>query len=132
MKSLFFLAIPIFAGFESVIAVVLTGMFFMALPMALEQHQFQPELLGGVCLITGVLMGPRGFFGSLGDMSSKLRKTVRRDGMRALLIRPRIPRTLLAFRDRRGTRELTKLRGSDEGTPWQASAGSQLQRAAIH
>jgi branched-chain amino acid transport system permease protein len=119
MKSLFFLAIPIFAGFESVIAVVLTGMFFMALPMALEQHHFQPELLGGVCLLLGVLMGPRGFFGSLGDTARKMRRTFAREGLRGFVIRPRLPRNVLAFRDRRGTRELSKLRGSDEGTPWQ-------------
>jgi ABC-type branched-subunit amino acid transport system permease subunit len=121
MKSLFFLAIPIFAGFESVIAVVGTGMLFMALPMALEQHHFQPELLGGVCLLLGVLMGPRGFFGSLGDMSVKLRKTVAREGLRGLVVvRPRVPRTLIGLRDRRATRELIKTRGADV-TLWDRS-----------
>jgi ABC-type branched-subunit amino acid transport system permease subunit len=101
MQSLFYLAIPVFAGFESVIAVMLTGMFFMALPMALEQYNFQPQLLGGVCLILGVLMGPRGFFGSLADIVAKVRRTVARDGLRGLLVRPRAPRLALAIRERR-------------------------------
>jgi len=118
MQSLFYLAIPVFAGFESVIAVMLTGMFFMALPMALEQYNFQPQLLGGTCLILGVLMGPRGFFGSLGDMTKKVRRTVAREGLSGLMIRPRLPRGVLGFRDRRGNLELSKLRGSDEDTPW--------------
>jgi ABC-type branched-subunit amino acid transport system permease subunit len=131
MQSLFYLAIPVFAGFESVIAVVLTGMFFMALPMALEQHHFQPELLGGVCLIAGVLMGPRGVFGSLGDLGRKWRATVAREGVRGLVVQPRVPRALLAHRDRRGTRELTKLRGSDEGTPWQEAPGNSRLRTIV-
>jgi ABC-type branched-subunit amino acid transport system permease subunit len=126
MQSLFYLAIPVFAGFESVMAVMLTGMFFMALPMALEQYNFQPQLLGGVCLILGVLMGPRGFFGSLGDMTKKVRRTVAREGLSGLMIRPRLPRGVLAFRDRRGNRELSKLRGSDDDTPW----GRRAQTAA--
>jgi hypothetical protein len=66
-------------------------------------------------------------------MSVKLRKTVAREGLRGLVVvRPRVPRGLLAFRDRRGTRELTKLRGSDEGTPWQGAPTQSRLRASIH
>jgi hypothetical protein len=99
MQSLFYLAIPVFAGFDSILMVVVTGMFFMALPMALEQRHFQPMLLGGVALLLGVFLGPRGASGFLHDLSWRVRKAFRSEGLvgaaRASLPElPRAPRLL--------------------------------------
>jgi ABC-type branched-subunit amino acid transport system permease subunit len=109
MQSLFYLAIPIFAGFDSILAVVLTGMFFMALPMALEQRHFQPMLLGGVALLFGVFLGPRGASGFVHDFSRRVRRSYRSDGVggvaRGLVPRrPRFPRVLPDVAARRAYR----------------------------
>ncbi|HEX3827855.1 MAG TPA: branched-chain amino acid ABC transporter permease [Sporichthyaceae bacterium] len=94
MESLFYLAIPVLAGFDSIPTVFVTAMVFMTLPMALEQYHFQPLLLGGVALLIGVVLGPRGFGGFTVDLAARLRKAWAADGARGLLklvARPRRP-----------------------------------------
>jgi branched-chain amino acid transport system permease protein len=97
MESLVFLAIPVFAGFDSVPVVFMTGMFFMALPMALEQYHFQPMLLGGVALMISVLLGPRGITGFGQDLMVSLRSAWAADGpigVLKMIARPSRPRWL--------------------------------------
>lgn len=114
MESLFFLAIPVLAGFESIVGVVITGMIFMALPMALVDWNidFQPLLLGGVALFVGVLAGPRGINGFLKDRIARTRSTLATDGIRGL--RPRLPSLAVLRRltNRDTGREYRALRGS--------------------
>jgi branched-chain amino acid transport system permease protein len=115
MQSLFFLAIPVFAGFDSVPAVFITGMFFMALPMSLEQYHFQPLLLGGVALMAGVFLGPRGISGFTDDLVHKSRRIWATDGPRGLLrmlARPRKPNWLRPP-DRRAARAYKALRAEE-------------------
>jgi ABC-type branched-subunit amino acid transport system permease subunit len=106
MESLFFLAIPVLAGFESIVGVVIIGMVFMALPMALAQWNldFQPSLLGGGALFVGVLAGPRGIHGFFSDRIVKARQRLGAEGLRGL--RPRMP-SLTGLR-RRGGREAAR------------------------
>lgn len=115
MQSLFFLAIPVFAGFESVPVVFVTGMFFMALPMALEQFQFQPLLLGGLALLAGVFMGPRGITGFVHDKVGKIRRVFAADGLAGLLkmiVRPSRP-TWMRMPDRELRRAYKVLRAEE-------------------
>jgi ABC-type branched-subunit amino acid transport system permease subunit len=115
MQSLFYLAVPVFAGFDSVLAVYLTGMFFMALPMAMEQYHFQPLLLGGSGLLAGVVMGPRGVSGFAADTAARLRKAWASGGARGLLkilARPSRPRWM-RMPDRSGAAAYKALRAEE-------------------
>jgi ABC-type branched-subunit amino acid transport system permease subunit len=123
MQSLFYLAIPVFAGFDSVPAVFVTGMFFMALPMALEQYHFQPLLLGGVALMAGVFLGPRGISGFSADLVQRVRHILATSGPRGLLrliARPRKP-SWLHRPDRAGAQSYKKLRAEDSGADFWSS-----------
>jgi branched-chain amino acid transport system permease protein len=122
MQSLFYLAIPILAGFESVTAVVLTGMVFMALPMALVQwgQSPQPLLLGGFALLVGVLIGPRGLGGALRTMATWVRRTVAAEGPRGLVRRrPRLRRHRLHLRpDAEAARAYRRMRAEPDPPLW--------------
>jgi hypothetical protein len=74
----------VLAGFESVTGVVVTGVVFMALPMALGQWGYSPQplLLGGFALLVGVLMGLRGLGGVFRTFVSWVRRTVAAEGAR--------------------------------------------------
>jgi ABC-type branched-subunit amino acid transport system permease subunit len=67
-KSLFYLSVPIFAGFESIVAVVAVACLFQMLPQILLSWKIPPELIGGVGLLLGVLAGPRGMGGAILDV----------------------------------------------------------------
>src|SRR5882757_473063 len=67
-NSLFYLSVPILAGFESIMATVGVAIFFQMLPQALLSLKINPQLLGGIGLTVGVLAGPRGMGGSLIDL----------------------------------------------------------------
>jgi ABC-type branched-subunit amino acid transport system permease subunit len=120
MQSLFYLAIPVLAGFDSVPTVFMTGMVFMAMPMALEQYHFQPLLLGGTALLFGVLMGPRGLSGFTADLLTKGRKALTAGGIRGLfrlLVRPRRPNWLRPA-DRTSARAYKALREEPTADCW--------------
>lgn len=67
-NSLFYLSVPILAGFESLMAVVGVAVFFQLLPQILLDLKINVYLLGGLGLAAGVLAGPRGAGGAVIDM----------------------------------------------------------------
>jgi hypothetical protein len=67
-NSLFYLSVPILAGFESIVAVVGVAVFFQLLPQILLSWNINPQLLGGIGLTFGVLAGPRGAGGAIIDL----------------------------------------------------------------
>jgi ABC-type branched-subunit amino acid transport system permease subunit len=69
-NSLFYLSIPIMAGFESLMAVLGVAMLFRLLPIFLADHgmNLNSYLLGGLGLAVGILLGPRGAGGFIADI----------------------------------------------------------------
>jgi ABC-type branched-subunit amino acid transport system permease subunit len=62
-QSLFYLAIPVVAGFESLTSVVLVAAAFTMIPHAIESLHISTFVLGGIGLILGTSVGPRGLGG---------------------------------------------------------------------
>lgn len=77
-NSLFYLSVPILAGFESIVAVVGVAVFFQLLPQILLSWKINPQLLGGIGLTLGVLAGPRGAGGAIIDMFDPRARAKRR------------------------------------------------------
>jgi ABC-type branched-subunit amino acid transport system permease subunit len=67
LNSLFYLAIPVLAGFQSLFGVVLVAAVFGLAPQALEPFRISPLLLGGVGLLLGTLAGRAGVSGLISD-----------------------------------------------------------------
>lgn len=67
--SLFLLAVPVTAGSESLIAVVVVAFAFTMLPAGLEEVglRLSPNIVGGVGLLTGTYIGARGIGGAILD-----------------------------------------------------------------
>jgi ABC-type branched-subunit amino acid transport system permease subunit len=63
LNSLFYLAIPVLAGFESLFGVILVAVGFGLAPQALEPFRISPLLLGGLGLYGGTLAGRSGISG---------------------------------------------------------------------
>jgi branched-subunit amino acid ABC-type transport system permease component len=68
IPSLLFLAVPVTAGFESLLAVVVVAFVFTMTPQALESLGTSPFLIGGIGLVAGTLVGPRGLGGYVLDL----------------------------------------------------------------
>jgi ABC-type branched-subunit amino acid transport system permease subunit len=68
IPSLFLLAIPVTAGYESLMAVVVVALVFTLLPHAIQAVHLSPFVVGGIGLIAGTLIGPRGFGGAFLDL----------------------------------------------------------------
>jgi ABC-type branched-subunit amino acid transport system permease subunit len=120
MESLFYLAIPVLAGFDSIPTVFVTAMIFMTIPMALEQYHFQPLLLGGVALLMGVTLGPRGVSGFLSDLASHSRRAWAAEGpagLVKLIGRPQRP-GWLRLPDRDAARSYKALRDEESTGAW--------------
>ena len=66
-NSLFYLSVPILAGFESLMATVVVAVTFQLLPQIFLDLKINPYLLGGIGLAAGVLAGPRGAGGFVMD-----------------------------------------------------------------
>lgn len=62
-QSLFYLAIPVLAGFESLWAVVTVAMVFSVVPQIFEAVKLSPSLLAGGALMVGLMLGRRGIGG---------------------------------------------------------------------
>jgi len=79
--SLAYLAIPILAGFESLLAVVAITLVFQILPIALEGVNVSAPLLGGIGLVVGTSLGARGLGGEILDrVRAFRRRTWRSEG----------------------------------------------------
>jgi branched-chain amino acid transport system permease protein len=67
--SLFLLAVPVTAGSESLIAVIVVAFAFTMLPAGLEEMSLRlsPNIVGGVGLLTGTYIGARGIGGYVLD-----------------------------------------------------------------
>lgn len=64
-SSLLYLAIPVVAGFDSLLGVVGVAIFFVLAPQLLEALHIAPEILAGVALTFGILLGRRGVAGAI-------------------------------------------------------------------
>jgi branched-chain amino acid transport system permease protein len=68
VQSLFYLAVPVTAGFGSLLGVVMVAFVFTMVPHALESTvRISPLLLGGAGLMLGTYAGPGGFGGVVLD-----------------------------------------------------------------
>ncbi|MGH8992624.1 MAG: branched-chain amino acid ABC transporter permease [Acidimicrobiia bacterium] len=67
--SLFLLAVPVTAGSESLISVILVAFAFTLLPAGLEEMHLRmsPNIVGGLGLLTGTYIGARGIGGAVLD-----------------------------------------------------------------
>ena len=67
--SLFLLAVPVTAGSESLISVIIVAFAFTMLPAGLEELglRLSPNIVGGVGLLTGTYIGARGIGGAVLD-----------------------------------------------------------------
>lgn len=63
LASLFLLAIPVVAGFQSLLATVLVAFSFTMIPQAVESWHLSTFIVGGVGLVAGTLVGPAGMAG---------------------------------------------------------------------
>src|SRR5581483_4006725 len=63
INSLVYLAIPVLAGFRSLVAVAVVAMVFSVAPQAFEHLHISPLLLGAIGLLSGTLTGPTGVSG---------------------------------------------------------------------
>jgi ABC-type branched-subunit amino acid transport system permease subunit len=73
-NSLFYVAIPVLAGCESLMTVAGLAILFTLLPQVFLDAGLNVYLLGGVGLAVGVLLGPRGLGGALADLFERARR----------------------------------------------------------
>ncbi|MGH8999543.1 MAG: ATP-binding cassette domain-containing protein [Acidimicrobiia bacterium] len=66
-NSLFYLAIPVLAGFRSLVGLAALAMVFLLVPQALESYGVSPFALGGLGLVLGTVIGPGGLSGLVAD-----------------------------------------------------------------
>ncbi len=72
------MAIPVLAGFDSLTAVVVVAVLFTLLPQVFLDAKINVYLIGGIGLCVGVLLGPRGISGVIGDRLARPRLRVAR------------------------------------------------------
>jgi ABC-type branched-subunit amino acid transport system permease subunit len=73
-QSLFMLAIPVVAGTDSLLGILVVSLSFALIPTALEDHGLSPYLLGGIGLVAGTIIGPRGLGGNVLDVLQRRRE----------------------------------------------------------
>jgi branched-chain amino acid transport system permease protein len=77
LQSLFLLAIPVTAGFESLVGVVVVALIFSLTPHAVASvGQVSPLILAGAGLTLGTYIGPGGFSGAVLDVLRSKRESV--------------------------------------------------------
>jgi ABC-type branched-subunit amino acid transport system permease subunit len=123
-NSLFYVSVPILAGFESIVAVVGVAIFFQLLPQILLSWKINPQLLGGIGLTLGVLAGPRGAGGAVIDMFDPRARAKRRaaKGLPSAA-KPKKPGKPSGGAPARPVK--VKVKGSQLGTKSPVSAGSE-------
>jgi len=67
IPSLFLLAIPVTAGFESLLGVVVVAFAFTMIPQAVQSLHLSTFVVAGVGLLGGTYIGPRGISGVVLD-----------------------------------------------------------------
>ena len=76
-NSLFYLAVPVLAGFDSLTGVVAVAVTFSVLPQVYLEAKLNVYLLGGLGMAAGVLLGPRGLSGATADLVGPRRRRSR-------------------------------------------------------
>jgi ABC-type branched-subunit amino acid transport system ATPase component/ABC-type branched-subunit amino acid transport system permease subunit len=71
--SLFYLAIPVLAGLDSIAFVLVTAAAFQVVPVLLESWHINVFLLAGLGMAGGALAGPRGAGGRAADLWKRIR-----------------------------------------------------------
>lgn len=74
-NSLFFLAIPVLAGFRSLVGVAAAAVAFVMVPQALEPYRISPFTLGALALLGGTLLGRGGLSGLVLDRARRFRRS---------------------------------------------------------
>jgi branched-chain amino acid transport system permease protein len=76
-SSLFLLAVPVTAGSESLISVIMVAFAFTMLPAGLEEAHLRlsPNIVGGLGLLTGTYIGARGIGGAVLDRLRERRES---------------------------------------------------------
>jgi branched-chain amino acid transport system permease protein len=76
-SSLFLLAVPVTAGSESLISIIIVAFAFTMLPAGLEEMHLRlsPNVVGGVGLLTGTYIGARGIGGAILDRLRERRES---------------------------------------------------------
>jgi branched-subunit amino acid ABC-type transport system permease component len=91
--SLFLLAVPVTAGSESLLAVILVAFGFTMLPAGLEELHLRlsPNVVGGLGLLTGTYIGARGIGGAVLDKLREKREnqTLAQLGVGTTVVLPR-------------------------------------------
>jgi ABC-type branched-subunit amino acid transport system permease subunit len=123
-NSLFYVSVPILAGFESIMATVGVAIFFQLLPQILLSLKINPQLLGGIGLTVGVLAGPRGMGGSLIDLFDA-RARQKRKAAKANIARANAQVGKGGGTSGGSTPPAAKAKGSQLGAKAPASAGSE-------
>jgi branched-chain amino acid transport system permease protein len=59
-NSIFYLAVPVLAGFDSIAGTVAVAVVFTLLPQVLLEWRLNVYLVGGLGMLVGCLLGPRG------------------------------------------------------------------------
>jgi branched-chain amino acid transport system permease protein len=67
VNSIFYLAVPVLAGFDSIAGTVAVAVGLTLAPQLLLDWKLNVYLLGGVGMLAGVLLGPRGLGGFVSD-----------------------------------------------------------------
>jgi branched-chain amino acid transport system permease protein len=78
-NSLFYLSVPILAGFESMTATILVAVVFTLIPQIVLSWKINVYLLGGLGLTVGILVGPRGVGGTVIDLFDPRVRAKRRE-----------------------------------------------------
>jgi|GEM_PF-2594492 len=90
-SSLFYVSIPILAGFESLLNVVAIAVGFNVITQLLVDQKINPQILGGIGLTIGVLAGPRGMGGATADLFDARARAKRKAAKAAGVKRPGRP-----------------------------------------
>ncbi len=72
-QSLFFLAIPVLAGMDSIAFVLVMAATFQIIPVVLESWHINVFVMAGVGLALGALAGPRGAGGRASDLWKRIK-----------------------------------------------------------